>query len=340
MTGRLVAPITEVLSVALIVVFSFSCQRADRNSNRASSIKTWIRRDCSATPWAVAEINGFFAAEGVNVEWTSEVQPAMQIPSILRGDNDVAILRPDTLAVAKAAGARITGVAEADIDPIDPSVDSRFRHAWWFINPNKHPDVHCFADLARLPGPLRVSTLTSNLGAELETHRLADRYGLPRSRLDWVTMPGIHALQALKQQLIDVAEVDPPFFKAMSDAGSRKIADSSETDLGAAGGITYYVFRDDYIERNADKVARFVRAMVRAQRWANAHSSEAILLAERMTGITLTGNHYYSQSLRLDDSYPAPWLAELEMNHVIPRGRVTVTSLLTHEIEKLNTSFE
>ncbi len=109
-------------------------------------IKTWTRKDCSVTPWTVADRKGFLAAEGIKLELTGETQPALQIPSILRGDNDVSSFHPNTIAVAQAGGAQITGVAEGDIDPADPSVDPKYRHMWWFVNPQKYPDVHSFAD--------------------------------------------------------------------------------------------------------------------------------------------------------------------------------------------------
>jgi len=331
--------------LALASVWTAACARNRATTDppmgeRLFPIKTWTRTDCSATPWAVAQHEGFLAQERVAIQWTNEIQPALQIPSILRGDNDVAVLRPDTLAVAKAAGARISAVAEADIDPTDPVVDARFRHLWWFVHPGKHPDVRRFADLAGVSATIRVATLTSNIGAHLETKRLAERYGIPKSKIEWVTMPGLQAVQALKQGEIDVSEIDSAFFKAMADAGARKIADSSETNLGAAGGITYYVFRDEFIRQHAERVAAFARAMTRAQRWIDAHPDDAIRVTEKTIGVSAPGNHYYSTSLRVDDSYPVPWLAELEAAHVIAHGTITVSDLIAHDIEKMNMRFE
>jgi len=343
-SARRRGPRCVVTILALASIWTAACARKretpDLMGERLFPIKTWTRKDCSATPWAVAEHEGFLAQERVAIQWTDEIQPALQIPSILRGDNDVAVLRPDTLAVAKAGGARISAVAEADIDPTDPAVDARFRHLWWFVHPGKHPDVRRFADLAGVSGIIRVSTLTSNIGAHLDTKRLAERYGIPGGKIEWATMPGLQAVQALKQGAIDVSEIDSAFFRAMADAGARKIADSSETNLGPAGGITYYVFRDEFIRQHVDRVAAFARAMTRAQRWVDAHPDDAIRLTEKTIGVSVPGNHYYSTSLMVDDSYPAPWLAELEAAHVIAHGKITVNDLITHDIEKMNMRFE
>lgn len=299
-------------------------------------IKTWSAKDCSVTPWVVSDRLGFFAEEGINIQYTGETQPPLQIPSILRGDNDVRSFHPNTIAVAKAGGAKITGVAEGDIEPTDKRIEPKFRHMWWFVNPKKHPNVKSFADLKSLPGKIKISTITNNTCADFATNLLADRYGIPRSKIEWVTMPDVQAIQALKQGLLDVSEVHPPFYKGMADAGARKIADTSETGLGAAVGITYYVFRDDFIKKHPDKVAAFSRAIVKGQRWANHNPAKAAKLTEEAIGVPVNGYHYYSESLKVDEKLATRWIKDLEDNRVIPRGKVTTANLVTHDIERIN----
>ena len=302
------------------------------------AIKTWSAKDCSVTPWVVTDRLGFFADEGIKIVYTGETQPALQIPSILRGDNDVRSFHPNTLAVAKAGGARITGVAEGDIEPTDQRLDPKFRHMWWFVNAKKHPNVKSFADLKNLPGKIKVATITNNICADFETNLLADKYGIPRSKFEWVTMPDVQAIQALKLGLLDLSEVHPPFYKGMVEAGARKIADTSETGLGAAAGITYYIFRDDFIKKNPDKVAAFTRAIIKGQRWANSHPAEAAKYTAEAIGVPVNGYHYYSGSLKVDDTLASRWLKDLEENKVIPKGKVTTATLVTHDIEKINST--
>lgn len=303
-------------------------------------IKTWSRKDCSVTPWYVTEKLGYFAQEGIRLEYTGETQPAIQIPSILRGNNDVGDAHPNTIAVAKAGGARITGVVEGGIEPTDPRIDAKYRHMWWFVNPSKYPGVKSFADLKKVPGKLKFSTITRNICTDFATNLLAKKYGIPKEKIEWVTMPDVQAIQALKQGLVDVSAVHPPFYKGMQDVGARKIADTFETGVGAAAGITYYYFRDDFIKKHPDKVAAFSRAIVRGQRWANANPQQAAKLTEEAIGVPVTGNHYYSAKTAIDERLAAPWIAELEESKVIPRGKVTTSTLVTHEIEKINLARE
>jgi ABC-type nitrate/sulfonate/bicarbonate transport system substrate-binding protein len=331
-----------IATIACCVTSGVGCahHNAAHQGGSLFSIKTPTRKDCSVTPWTIADKKGFLSREGIRLEYTGETQPALQIPSILRGDNDVSAFHPNTLAVARAGGANITGVAEGGLEPTDPAKDPRFRHMWWFINPERHPDIHSFADLARIPGKIRIATITTNICADFESKLLADKYGIPRSRFEWVTMPDIQAIQVLKQGLVDVSEVHPPFYKGMADAGARKIADSFETGLGASAGLSYYVFRDDFIKQHPDKVAAFARAMRKAQEWANAHPEESVKLTEEAIGVPVTGNHYYSENTKLDEALAVPWIDDLEKSGVIPKGKVTPGTLLTHDIEKLNAKLE
>lgn len=333
---RLALGFLVVASVGGLEALSGCSKTASTTAKGPFVVKTWTRKDCSATPWLVADQKGFLAEEGIKLEYTGETQAALQIPSILRGDNDVANTHPNTLAVAKAGGAKITGVSECGIEPVDPKTDPKFFHMWWFVNQGQHPEVKDFSDLGKLPGKIKISTITTNICADFETKLLADRFGVPRDKIEWVTMPDIQAIQALKQGLVDASMVHPPFYKGMKDAGMVKIADSSQTGLGASAGLTYFYFRDEFIKEHPEQVAAFSRAMLKAQKWANAHPLESAKLTEEAIGIPVTGNHWYSENVKIDEELAKPWIADLEATGVIPKGKVTAGTLITHDIEKIN----
>lgn len=323
------------LIAAAVGIFSNATVQA-KSEKELFVIKTWTRKDCSVTPWTVADRLGFLAEEGIKLQYTGETQPALQIPSILRGNNDVGTFHPNTIAVAKSGGAQVTGVAQGGLEPTDPKIPQTLRHMWWFVNPGKHPNVKSFADLKNVQGKIKIATITKNICADFETNLLADKYGIPRDKFEWVTMPDVQAIQALKGGLIDVAIPHPPFYKGNIDAGARKIADTFETGLGAAAGLTYYIFRDDYIKKYPQQVAAFTRAMIKAQKWANDNPAKAQKLTEEAIGVPVAGNHYYSTTVKLDEKLAVPWLNDLENNKVIPKGKVTTANLITRDIEKIS----
>lgn len=295
-------------------------------------IRTWTRKDCSLAPWLVTEKLGYFAQEGVKLVYTGETQAPLQIPSLVKGNNDVGGGHANQYGIAIAGGAKLKAVVRAGIEP-PPSYDPKFRHMWWFVNPTKHPNVKSFADLKNLPGKIKVSTITKNICSDFETTLLAEKYGIPKEKIEWVTMPDIQAIQALKQGLVDVAPVHPPFYKGMLDAKAIKVADSTDTGLGTSAGLSYYWFTEDFIKKNPKAVAGFVRAIKRGQRWANANPDKTAKWVEEVIGVPVTGNHYYAEDAIIVEKEIEPWIKGAENAKVIPKGKITPASIVTHQFE-------
>lgn len=301
---------------------------AQTGGNGLFPIKTWTRKDCTATPWAVGVVKGFFQEEGLEIVFTGDTQAAQQIPSVINGNNDVGGgFHPNALAVAIAGGARIKGVATAGIDPL-PDQDPRLRHMNWYVNQKFTPDMKSFADLNKLPGQAKFSTITNNICADLLANKIADQQGVRRDKIEWISMPDIQAVQALKQGLVTVAGVHPPYYKSMEDAGMVKIADSLDAKLGVAGGVGYYVFNLDFIAQHPEEVKKFARAITKAQKWSNEHPEEARKITEDWIGVPVNATHYYAAGAAIDEALIIPWIEDLENSGVIPRGKVKPSDLV------------
>lgn len=306
---------------------------AKDDEKKLDVLRTWSRKDCSLAPWLVTDKLGYFKEEGIKLVFTGELQASQQIASIISGDNDVAATHPNTLAVAVNGGAELVGVSRGIIEP-EPEVDEKFRHMWWFVNPKKYPDIKNFGDLKNIKGKIKINTAAKNICTDFLNNYLADKYGIPKDKFEWVTMPDIQAIQSIKQGLIDVSSVHPPFYKGMLDAGAVKIADSSEPNLGPLAGLTVNYFRKDFIEKNPDLVKRFVRAISKGQRYANAHPDEVAMWVSDAIGIPVTGNHWYGDDTTIDEDEIVPWIKQLEENKVIPKGKVKASDLVVHVFEK------
>jgi ABC-type nitrate/sulfonate/bicarbonate transport system substrate-binding protein len=314
-------------------VQSSAVPAANNDEKKLDVLRTWSRKDCSLAPWLVTDKLGYFKEEGIKLVFTGELQANQQIASIISGDNDVASTHPNTLAVAVNGGAKLVGVSRGIIEP-GPEVDEKFRHMWWFVNPKKHPDVKNFGDLKNIKGKIKINTSAKNICTDFINNYLADKYGIPKDKFEWVTMPDIQAIQSLKQSLIDVSAVHPPFYKGMQDAGAVKIADSSEPNLGPLAGLTINYFKEDFIEKNPDVVKRFVRAISKGQRYANAHPDEVAKWVSEAIGIPVTGNHWYGDDTTIDEKELGPWIKQLEDNKVIPQGKIKPSDLVIHVFEK------
>ncbi|MDR3153477.1 MAG: ABC transporter substrate-binding protein [Deltaproteobacteria bacterium] len=274
-------------------------------------LKTFTRRDCSLAPWLITDKLGYFRDEGVELVFTGEIQPAQQVPSVLNGTNDVISLHPNAAAVVINGGARIRGVSRAGREPA-PDLSPEFRHMWWFVNPEKYPGVHSFADLKDIPGQLKFTTITTTSCSDFLANQILLRYGVPLDKIEWVTMPDVQAIQALAQGLSDVGGVHPPFYKGVVDAGQRKVSDTIETGLPPeSAGVTHYYFTEDFIRDNPETVRGFARAMARGQRFINANPEQARLWTQEAIGVPVSANHYFAEELEVDGAQTIPWLEDL-----------------------------
>jgi ABC-type nitrate/sulfonate/bicarbonate transport system substrate-binding protein len=322
--------LASLLSLAVVVTSAlfFGSRAQAAPQKEAFVIKTPTLKNCGLAPWLVTDRLGYFAEEGIKIQYTGETQPALVVPSIIKGNNDVSSAHPNTLAVARAGGAKLIGVVRGGIEPA-PSVDPKFRHMWFFVNPAKHPNVKTFADLKNIPGKLKIASSSKNICTDFIVGKLADKYGIPRDKFEWVSMPDIQGIQALRQKLLDVGTAHPPFFKGNTDAGAIKIADSTEAGLGETVGLTYYYFREDFVKEHPKEIAGFVRAIKKGQRWANANPEKTAKWVEEVIGVPVTGNHFYAEDASIVTAQNDVWIKDLEDNKVIPKGKVTSASLIT-----------
>ncbi|MDR2386186.1 MAG: ABC transporter substrate-binding protein [Deltaproteobacteria bacterium] len=293
-------------------------------------VRTWTRRDCSLAPWLITDKLGYFAEEGIKLIFTGELQAPQQVPSIIKGDNDVATAHPNVLAVAVNGGANFKGVARGVVEP-RPDQDETFRHMWWFVNPKKYPNVKSFKDLKNIEGTLKFSIISTTQCTDFLTYKIFDNYGLPRDKIEWVTMPDVQAIQALSQELTDVGAVHPPFYKGMIEAGNLKIGDSLESGLeGETAGLTFYYFNEKFISSHEETVRGFIRAIGKGQRWINENPEQARIWTQEAIGIPVSANHYYAQDLRVRDFEVDPWIEELEFQGALPKGKLKSSDLISH----------
>jgi ABC-type nitrate/sulfonate/bicarbonate transport system substrate-binding protein len=179
-----------------------------------------------------------------------------------------------------------------------------------------------------LSGKLKFSLITNNQCSDFLANNIADHNRFPRERIEWVTMPDVQAVQALKQGLVTVSGVHPPFYKGMEDAGMVKIADSLDAGFGEGGGIGYYYFTTDFIAKNRETVKKFARAIVKGQKWANEHPEEARKMTEDWIHVPVNATHYYAAGKTYSPDLVIPWIEDLENAGVIPKGKVKVSDLV------------
>ncbi|AJA49445.1 ABC-type nitrate/sulfonate/bicarbonate transport system, periplasmic component [Clostridium pasteurianum DSM 525 = ATCC 6013] len=339
--------------VCLISLVATACGKQSSSASTSSStakedklkpdsdglipIRTSSKIACDSTPWVVADKKGFFKKYGLKVVYTGETQAAQRIPALLNGNNYVESFHPNTYAPAIAGGANIIGIGPAGIDPA-PDIDPKYRHMWWFVSAKaSEAGVKSFKDLANYKKgqKLKFTTGSANICTDFEGNTLADKFGIPRDRIEWVTMPDVQALQALTQGTVDVSAVHPPFYIGMEKAGNVKIADTQDTGLGATAGLTYWVVNKTWAAENPNVARKFLKAITEANTWSNHNTKEAATLTAEHIKQPVSGSHYYTETLNIDnEKYLKPWLEDSVKNGSIPAGKVKVSDMVTDEYYK------
>jgi len=297
------------------------------------TIKTNTKKNCSSTPWVIAEKKGFFAAEGLNVEYTGELTNAQVLPSVLNGTNDVGGALPNTLATYVAGGAKIKAVTLGEVDPPD-EVDPKFRHMRFYVSPKL--GVKTAAELAALKkdGKITVSGTVPSCSSFIPS-KIFDHLGLDRNQLQFVAFDSdTAAIQAVDQGNLDIAGIHPPFYKLAADSNLTLLADSHDTGLGAASGVSTYYFTESFIEDNPEAVQRFVTAIKKAQEWVNANTEESIKLTAEYIGQPVNATHYFYTG----DGFPTeniqPWIDDLVTTGTLKKDEIQVSDLITTAFSK------
>jgi ABC-type nitrate/sulfonate/bicarbonate transport system substrate-binding protein len=338
-TGRSAAFLLSAALLAGGILFAGCAKKnkkltqVERNGKIYYQIKTWSRSDCTDAPFVVAEKMGFFEEEGIEILYTGETQPPQRIASILNGDNDVGTAHPNTLAIARDGGAPVRGVARSIIEPPPEIDDIHLQHMWWVSR--KDGSLQTLEDIKVFPGKVKLQLLLRNACIDFLTDMFLEKYDIPKDKIEYITMPDIEGVLALKEGLIDIATPHPPFYNAIEEWGGGKILITSREIAGENAGTYLYYFADDFIEVNEEPIKRFVAAIKKAERWANENPEQTAWWTEEAIGIPVQANHYYAENAVIYDDQIQYWIDGSIKSGALPSDtKVKVEDIITHKFDQ------
>ncbi|MDR3354349.1 MAG: ABC transporter substrate-binding protein [Synergistaceae bacterium] len=298
-------------------------------------IRTSTRYDCTLAPYLVADKLGFFKEEGLELVFTGELPSTEYTTAILAGETDFADHHPNALALQIYGGAKVTAVGRSIIEP-EESVDPRLRHMRYYVTRQAYDaGVKTLADLGKYKeGEKLKSAGVENTCETFILNKALDRFGVSRDKLEWITVDSdVAKIQAQKLNQFDIIGVHPPFYDAAVEAGLVQIGDSADAKLGETAGVYLYYFSNEFIEKHPKEVAGFVKAMTKAQKWANENLEQTAKWTGEFIGQEVKGNHYYSETTEIDEATVLPWIEDLEKSGALPAGAIKVSDIVTHQFE-------
>ncbi|OAA93845.1 ABC transporter substrate-binding protein [Clostridium coskatii] len=332
-----------VTAVVLTASFFSGCggskQASTGKNGKLQVIKTWSRTDCTAAPVIVADKLGYFKDQGLKVEYTGDTQPAQRLPSILNGNNDFGDAHPNNLAIAAQGGAKLKAVARSIVEPPESVTDTHLQHMWWISN--KNGPIKTLADINKYPGKVKVGTNSRNSCVDYLSDILFAKNNISLDKIEWVQMPDIEQVLALKKQLIQIAVVHPPYYKSIEDSKIGNILTTSRPIDGENGGTYLYYFSDKFIKQHPDEVAKFVVAIKKAERYINKSIPDPKERAKvnqwtaDAIGVPVSANHYYADNGTIKDSDIKEWIDGSIKSGALPKNsKVKVSDIVTHDFDK------
>ena len=270
-----------MIAVVLVSLLLFSgCSNQTQQKSAAGSepagkqydiIKVSTPNAASGTSlYYVGDELGFFAEEGLKMEYVGVIPSTQLVASVIAGKIDVGGAHVNRTIAGISAGAKIKAVA---------------------ANTETTKDIPHMVFVALADSPIKTAQdlIGKKIGlslsggcheytpyAYLKKNGIAD----PKSKLHFTILAETLMEQALRQGDIEVAGMhkDPEYLRERG----FKVVFSDYEIWGTDGGGTPAYFSEKFIQEKPDVVKRYVRAIAKSADWANANPQKAAEITAKL----------------------------------------------------------
>jgi NitT/TauT family transport system substrate-binding protein len=224
---------------------------------------------------------GFFKEENLAIDAQAAQTGAAVTAAVVSGEAEIgsSAVVPQLLAVSEGLPLRALGASGATTAPEDGDPNGNF-----VVLVGANSDIESVADLNGRT--IAVNALQAAI--ELAVRASADREGADSSTFAFVAIPFPEMSSALEAGRVDAIAVVEPFFQAAVANGHRPllIAYPYDLDSGLQFALGTFFTSTEYAEQNPDVVQRFIRAMRKANNYAQEHPDKARAIIPTYTRIT------------------------------------------------------
>lgn len=258
---------TAVIVSTLLTVTAASAQGALEKPNLKLSVGG--KGILYYLPLTVAERQGYFKDEGLNVEINDFAGGSKALQALIGGSVDITTGSYEHVIQMRAQGKNIVGIVNL----------GRFPGITLAVNARKASSIKGVKDLKGA----RIGVSAPGSSTNFMVNHLLVQNGLKPEDVSFITVgTGASAVAAIKRGEIDVLSGLDPVITSLQDDGAIKILADTRTQRGSLtvyGGAypasTLYV-PDEFIKRYPKTTQALTNAFVRALRWMNQATPEQI----------------------------------------------------------------
>jgi ABC-type nitrate/sulfonate/bicarbonate transport system substrate-binding protein len=275
--GRILKPLGVALALVVLLVAFAACGNqesdtgasaaasgsgtdSDANTEAAEGLFTLRAASGSSPDFQIASTLGFFADEGIEIEWVGDTGSGISPFQLLeQGILDVTSSHPPAIAEAKLAGVEITSIAPGAVD------NEKMPHVYYLVLNDS--DIHSFADLAGKKVGVQDAAVPCMSGfVKFE----AGQQGVDFDTIDFVALPepGQEEQALLDGQIDMTTSHGEAAINALATGEVRLICDTWDIFASEGTGLAPVVVLDSFIEERPDVVQGLVNALYRARLWA------------------------------------------------------------------------
>ncbi len=317
-----------IIAAAGFILFNSGNGPAD---NEEYKLKASVNKDCTITPWVVGVQKGFFNESGVKFVDVGEIAATQRNNAFVSGQIDVLDADPQDLINLRLAGVPVIAVAQSGDEPPDGNLSKTHMH--WIVLENS--TIKNISDLSekKLGHKPKIGVTALGICADTQNNKWFKDNGLSKDDFEYVVIPDPQQEQALRQGLIDVAVLHPPFYFAAEKHGDVRVLTTSQEAFGSAGGNTLLCFTESFIKEHPETVRKFIKGYKTTEAWSNNNRNEAANLTAKAIGLDEAAAHYYSSSGAVNETQLQVWIDQLVADGTLKPGQIKPSDLYTKEFQ-------
>jgi ABC-type nitrate/sulfonate/bicarbonate transport system substrate-binding protein len=322
---------TAVFVLALAVGVEWvnlsSGEGAEANASAASARRILVKLPTiqSGGPALIAKVNGYFEEQNLEIDEIGSVPPGNQLQSVITGDIDFTVgnhTDREVEAIARGIPVKVI-LAQSETTEDMP-------HMRWMVPISS--DIHGPKDL--IGKKIAMSYITGGCPVT-NLRQYLKMGGVDIKDVQMVQMADNLQAAALSQNLVDVITIHQPLSGVIrKQLGLRTIFSDYDTFKGRAGNNMST--SQKVIDRDPEKVRRFIAAIVKAQVWIDDHQDEAAVIyadylkVPREQVADFDRAYYSRDGLEYDDRIQL-WIDELVNLGEIREGQFKPSDIYTNE---------